>query len=124
MLEFARKTGVAGLDRDRLLSENTLIGGLEGGQTALVMKLGLARLLFDLEPEPGDMGPMPEAPEGEHLARSILARDALGYDWSQLFDFCKRHLTSAVGDVAHALRHPPPRVHRDDGDRRGNRSHG
>jgi diacylglycerol O-acyltransferase / wax synthase len=35
-----------------------------------------------------------------------LARDALGYDWSQLFDFSMRHLSSAVGDAAHALRHP------------------
>ena len=117
VLEFARKTGMAGLDRDRPLWEFTFIEGLEGGQTALVMKLhhsltdgvggmDIARLLFDVEPDPGDLGPMPEAPVGEHLGTVDLARDALGYDWSQLFDFSKRHLTSAVGDVAHALRHP------------------
>ena len=117
VLEFARKTGMAGLDRDRPLWEFTFIEGLEGGQTALVMKLhhsltdgvggmDIARLLFDVEPDPGDLGPMPEAPVGEHLGTVDLARDALGYDWSQLFDFSKRHLTSAVGDVTHALRHP------------------
>jgi diacylglycerol O-acyltransferase len=49
---------------------------------------------------------LPEAPVGEHLGTVDLARDALGYDWSQLFEFSKRHLVSAVGDVAHALRHP------------------
>ena len=117
VLEFARQTGMAGLDRDRPLWEFTFIEGLEGDQTALVMKLhhsltdgvggiDVARLLFDLEPDPGELGPMPEAPVGEHLGTVDLARDALGYDWSQLFDFSKRHLTSAPVDVAHALRHP------------------
>jgi len=68
--------------------------------------MDIARLLFDVEVDPGDLGPMPEAPVGENLGTVELARDALGYDWSQLFDFSKRRLTSAVGDVAHALRHP------------------
>ena len=117
VLEFARKTGMAGLDRDRPLWEFTFIEGLEGGRTALVMKLhhsltdgvggmDVARLLFDVEPDPGDLGPMPDAPVGESPGTFDLARDALGYDWSQLFDFSKRHLTSAVSDVAHVLRHP------------------
>ena len=117
VLEFARKTGMAGLDRDRPLWEDTFVEGLEGGKTALVMKLhhsltdgvggmDVARLLFDVEPDPADLGPMPEAPVGERLGTVDLARDALGYDWSQLFDFSRRHLTSAVGDVAHVLRHP------------------
>ncbi len=117
VLEFARKTGMAGLDRDRPLWEFTFIDGLEDGRTALIMKLhhsltdgvggmDVARLLFDIEPDPGDLGPMPDAPAGEHLGTVGLARDALGYDWSQLFDFSMRHLGSAPGDVAHALRHP------------------
>ena len=117
VLEFARKTGMAGLDRDRPLWEFTFIEGLEGGKTALVMKLHhsltdgvggmeIARLLFDVEPDPGDLGPMPEAPQPEQLGTVGLAKDALTYDWSHLFDFAKRHLSSAVGDAAHALRHP------------------
>ena len=117
VLEFARKTGMAGLDRDRPLWEFTFIEGLEGGQTALVMKLhhsltdgvggmDVARLLFDVEPDAGDLGPMPEAPVPEHLGTAGLARDALGYDWSQLLGFSKRRLTSALDDMAHAVRHP------------------
>ena len=117
VLEFARKTGMAGLDRDRPLWEFTFIEGLVGGQTALVMKLhhsltdgvggmDIARLLFDVEPDPGDLAPMPEAPVGEHLDNVDLARDALAYDWSQLFDFSKRHLAAAAGDLKHAVRHP------------------
>ena len=76
VLEFARKTGMAGFDRDRPLWEATFIEGLNGGRTAVVMKvhhsltdgvggMDIARLLFDLEPDPGDLGPMPEAPVGE-----------------------------------------------------------
>jgi diacylglycerol O-acyltransferase / wax synthase len=117
VLEFARKTGMAGLDRDRPLWEFTIVEGLEDGQTALVMKLhhsltdgvggmDVARLLFDAQPEPPDLGPMPDAPQAEHLGTVDLARDALGYDWSQLFDFSKRHLGTAVGDIAHAVTHP------------------
>ena len=117
VLEFARKTGMAGLDRDRPLWEITFIEELEGGQTAVVLKLhhsltdgvggmDVARLLFDAEPDPGDLGPMPEAPVGEVLGTVELVRDALGYDWSRLFDFSKQLLTAAPGDVAHALRHP------------------
>jgi diacylglycerol O-acyltransferase / wax synthase len=117
VLEFARKTGMAGLDRDRPLWEYTFIEGLESGQTALVMKLhhsltdgvggmDIARLLFDVEPDPGELGPMPDAPVGEHLATVDLVRDALAYDWSRLFDFSKRRVGSALGDMTHALRHP------------------
>ena len=117
VLEFARKTGMAGLDKDRPLWEFTVIEGLQGGQTAVVTKLhhsltdgvggmDVARLLYDTEPDPGDLGPMPEAPVAEHLGTVDLTKDALTYDWSNLFDFAKRHLGSAVGDVAHALRHP------------------
>ena len=76
VLDFARKTGMAGLDRDRPLWEYTFIDGLDGGRTALVMKLHhsltdgvggmeVARFLLDAEPDPGDLGPMPAAPVGE-----------------------------------------------------------
>jgi diacylglycerol O-acyltransferase / wax synthase len=117
VLEFARKTGMAGLDRDRPLWEATFIEGLEGGQTAVVMKLhhsltdgvggmDIARLLFDLQPHPGDLGPMPDAPAGENLGTADLVRDALGHGWSRLLDFSKEALSSAPGEVANALRHP------------------
>jgi len=117
VLEFARKTGMAGLDRDRPLWEYTFIDGLDGGQTALVMKLhhsltdgvggmDVARLLFDVEPGPGDLGPLPAAPEGEHLGTLDLVRDALGQDWAQFVGFARRRVASAVGDVTYALRHP------------------
>ncbi len=117
VLEFARKTGMAGLDRDRPLWEYTFIEGLEGGQTAVVSKLHhaltdgiggmeMARFLFDTEPDPGDLGPMPDAPVGERLGTADIVRDALTYDWSRLFEFSKHVLSSAPREAAQVLRHP------------------
>ena len=117
VLEFARKTGMAGLDRDRPLWEATFIENLEGGRTAVVVKLhhsltdgvggmGIARLLFDIEPEPVDLGPMPDAPVGEHLGTVELVRDALGHGWSRLADFSRHLAASAPGGAANAVLHP------------------
>ena len=117
VLQFARKTGMAGLDRDRPLWEATFIEELEGGQTAVVVKLhhsltdgvggmDIARLLFDVERHPGDLAPMPVAPVSENLDTADLVRDALGYGWSRLLDFSKETLSSAPGEAANAMRHP------------------
>ena len=117
VLEFARKTGMAGLDRDRPLWEATFIEELEGGRTAVVLKLhhsltdgvggmDIARLLFDVEPKPADLGALPEAPDGENLDTVDLVRDALGYGWSRVLGFSKDVFTSAPGDAAKALLHP------------------
>ena len=117
VLDFARKTGMAGLDRHRPLWEATVIEELEDGRTAVVMKLhhsltdgvggmDIARLLFDVEVEPGDLGPMPPAPRGEKVGTVDLVRDALGHGWSRLFTQAKDLVTSAPGDVANAVRHP------------------
>ena len=117
VLDFARKTGMAGLDRDRPLWEATFIEALEGGRTAVVLKLhhsltdgvggmDIARLLFDVEPKPADLGSLPEAPAGENLDTIDLVRDALGYGWSRLLGFSRELLTSAPADAANAVRHP------------------
>jgi diacylglycerol O-acyltransferase len=117
VLDFAHKTGTAGFDRDRPLWECTCIEGLEGGRVALLLKvhhaltdgvggMDIARLLFDAQPDPGDLGPMPDAPVGETLSPLDLARDALGHRSSRLRGVARRRAASAVGDVRHALRHP------------------
>jgi WS/DGAT/MGAT family acyltransferase len=117
VLDFARKTGMAGLDRDRPLWEMTFIEGLEGDRTALVLKLhhsltdgiggmDLARFLFDIEPDPGDLGPMPEAPDGERLGTVDLVYGAIIHNWSRAFDIYAKQLGWAIGLVPRALRHP------------------
>ena len=74
VLEDARRQSMADFDRDRPLWRATLLEGLPGGRSALIMKLhhaiadgqgavqlGLA--LFDFAPEGADLGPMPQEPE-------------------------------------------------------------
>ena len=117
VLDFARKTGMAGFDRERPLWELTFIEGLKRGRTAVVLKIHhsltdgvggieMARLLLDLEPEPGDLGPMPDAPAAEHLGPGALAREAIGHNLSQVVGFPRRRLGTAADDVAKVLRDP------------------
>jgi len=117
VLDFAHKTGMAGFDRDRPLWECTFVEGLDGGRVALVLKvhhaltdgvggMDVARLLFDVDPEPDAPGPLPKAPVGETLSQLDLVRDALGHGASGLLDVARRRAGSAVGDVAQVLRHP------------------
>ena len=128
VLEFARKTGMAGLDRDRPLWEFTFIEGLEGGQTAVVMKLhhsltdgvggmDIARFLFDVRArarrpradargagrrEPGHRRPGPGRARLRLVAAVRLLQGA-------------PHLGGR--DVTHALRHPREAVTETVGDR-------
>ena len=74
VLEDARRQSMADFDRDRPLWRVTLLEGLPGGKSALILKLhhaiadgqgavqlGLA--LLDFTPDGVDLGPMPNAPE-------------------------------------------------------------
>jgi diacylglycerol O-acyltransferase / wax synthase len=117
VLEFARKTGMAGFDRDRPLWEYTFIEGLADGRTGLVMKLHhsltdgvggmeIARFLFDLGPEPVDLGPMPPAPDGEQVSSADLAVGAVAHDAERLLGFGLRRLGSAVDDITRAVQSP------------------
>ncbi len=117
LLDLAQVLHATPLDLDRPLWEATFIEELEGGRTAVVLKLhhsltdgvggmDIARLLFDVEPKPADLGSLPEAPAGETLDTVDLVRDAVGYGWSRLLGFSKEVFTSAPGDAANALRHP------------------
>lgn len=69
--------------------------------------IDIARLLFDVEPDPADLGPMPDAPVGEHLGTVDRARDALTYDWSQLFSFAKRRRSRRCTCTVASLPRPP-----------------
>lgn len=74
VLEDARRQSMTDFDKDRPLWRMTLMEGLPGGKSVLIMKLhhaiadgqgavqlGLA--LLDFTPEGTDLGPMPSAPE-------------------------------------------------------------
>jgi diacylglycerol O-acyltransferase len=117
VLDLARITGMAGFDRARPLWEWTLVEGLEGGRAAVVLKLHhsltdgiggmqIAATLFDLGPETPDPGPMPGAPEPEHLSGPGLAVDALGYRLGRLAGFARRRVASVPEDARRGVRHP------------------
>jgi diacylglycerol O-acyltransferase len=117
VFEYARQTGMAGFDRDRPLWEFTLVEGVEGGRVALVMKLhhaltdgiggmAMAKYLFDLEPDPGDLGPTPDAPPPQRISTLGLTRDAVCHNMGRFATFTRDGLTSAPTALTGALRRP------------------
>ena len=100
VLEYARQSGMSGLDPDRPLWTFTVVEGLDGGQAAVVVKLhhvltdgvgGIAMLPFlvDAAREPGDLGPMPSLPTDDVMTRRDLAREALGANAERVTGFLR-----------------------------------
>ena len=117
MFEYACQTAMAGFDRQRPLWEFTLLDGLERGRAALVMKLHhsltdgiggmeMAKYLFDFEPRPEPLGPMPDAPVPEQLSSADLVRDALHHNAARAANLRRTVLRERRGALARALRHP------------------
>jgi len=116
LFEYACQTGMAGFDRDRPLWEFTLVDGLEGGRAALILKMHhaltdgiggmeMAKYLFDLEPDPATLGPMPEAPGAEQWSSVDLARDALCHNVRRIAHI-PRSIIETNQAALRALRHP------------------
>ena len=121
VFEYACQTGMAGFDRARPLWEFTLVDGLEGGRAALILKLHhaltdgiggmeMAKYLFDLEPEPSTLGPMPDAPDPEQLSPVDLARDALCHNLSRIAHVPRTLLETNHAMVRRTVRHPATAV--------------
>ena len=117
VLEYACQSGMAGFDRERALWEFTLVEGLEDGRAALVMKvhhaltdgiggMEMAKYLFDLEPEPGELGPVPSAPAEVPMSSADLVRDAVVRDVSRGRGLARDWLRAAPGTAASVARHP------------------
>ena len=117
VFDFARKTGMAGFDRDRPLWEFTLIEGLADGSSALVIKvhhaltdgvggMDVCRVILDLEPDPVDAGAMPPAPEGEPLDPASLAWDAIGHNGQRLVGLARESASATVSGLVNAVRRP------------------
>ena len=97
VLDLAQWVGMQGFDRARPLWEMYLVDGVADGRSALIQKLHhaitdgvgsiqIALTLFDLERDPGDPGPLPDAPESDVLGPVERLADA-------------RRPTSAAGGV-------------------------
>jgi WS/DGAT/MGAT family acyltransferase len=117
VFDYARQTGMAGFDRDRPLWEFTLVDGVDGGRVALVMKLHHAltdgiggmemiKYLFDLEPVPGDFGPMPDAPRAERVSALGLTLDALRHNVARAVGYARDGMSSLPGGIMSTVRNP------------------
>ena len=117
VFDDACHSAMTGFDRERALWEFTLVEQLQGGRAALVMKLHhaltdgiggmeMARHLFDLEPAPPDLGPMPPVPEPERMSSAALVRDALGHNLTRAASVAREVVPRTVRNGARALLHP------------------
>ena len=117
VVEYACQSGMAGFDRERPLWEFTFVDGLHCGRSALIMKIHhaltdgvggmeMAKYLFDLEAEPGNLDPTPEAPVPEALTTADLVCDALGHNVARLAQAGGAVLQGARASLARTLRHP------------------
>jgi diacylglycerol O-acyltransferase len=117
VFEFARNAGMTAFDPARPLWEFTLIEGLRDGRAALVMKLHhaltdgiggvqIAAHVVDLQSEPTDLGPMPDAPVGHAHQGFEPLRDAIVYDLGRLAGALRERAVALPHDIARALRDP------------------
>ena len=121
VIEYASQCGMAGFDRQRPLWEFTLVDGIEGRRSALMMKIHhtltdgvggmeMARYLFDLESEPDILGPMPDAPVPESFTTADLVRDALRHNASRVTQATVSLLHDGRATLRRTLRHPTTAV--------------
>jgi diacylglycerol O-acyltransferase len=93
VLEMARRAEMGEFDHSRPMWTATLVDGLVDDGAALVVMMHhsladgiggmqIASLVFDLQPEPADLGPLPAIPEGVPGRRFDGLRHALEYDVS------------------------------------------
>ncbi len=90
VLEDARRHSMVGFDLDRPLWRMTVLNGLPGGRSVMMLKLHhaiadgqgavlLGASLFDFSPEGQDLGPMPPEPSGDELS-TVGFVEAIGKD--------------------------------------------
>ena len=121
VLELARTTGMAAFDPARPLWECTLVDGLTDGRAALVLKvhhsltdgiggIQLAAHIVDLQPEPADLGPLPDAPVHAGTSPGGGPLDglieALTWDLSNVVGVGLRRLGGLPRDAIRAMRDP------------------
>jgi WS/DGAT/MGAT family acyltransferase len=117
VLELARRAEMAEFDHARPLWEVTLVDGLDDGGAALVCKLhhsladgigGLqvAQLLFDLEEQPVDLGPLPPEPDGDEPDALDGIYQSLRYDARLVGDLARGTVRAAPPALLHGVRRP------------------
>ena len=117
VLALAALAAMTAFDHTRPLWEFTLVGGLEQGQAAIIMKMHhsltdgvggvqLALALFDTEADHTVSDPLPAPPPGEDAGGRRLMAQVVADRATRLRDGLVRAAQGAPSATAHVVRHP------------------
>jgi WS/DGAT/MGAT family acyltransferase len=117
VLDIARNAAMAGFDRARPLWEYTVVDGLEGGRSALVIKvhhsmtdgvggMKLLMMLFDLERDPGPPGPCDGFVDLPVFSPFGLVGRSFDYQRRRASSITRRALANVMGAARSAVRDP------------------
>ena len=117
LFAIAEPLAMQGFDRARPLWEFTVVEDLEDGRAGLIMKVhhaitdgvgGIKLMLetFDAEPDPGDLGPMPEEPEVHVMSQPERVVDAVLHERRRTLGVAKRSLGNVTGALRDAVGDP------------------
>lgn len=117
LLEMACNEGMEAFDHDRPLWVFTLVEGLEDGRAALLMKvhhsltdgiggIQIASHVVDLQREPADLGPMPDAPSPSSAGLVDQLADPLAYQVGRAFRLGLQAVGALPRTVARAVTQP------------------
>jgi diacylglycerol O-acyltransferase len=117
VLAMARNAEMAEFDHARPMWTVTLVEGLAGGAAALLVKMHhsladgigamqVASIVFDLQPEPADRGPLPPVPVAPGSGPFEGPRRALEYDVALAGRLLRTATVGGAKAVVGGVRHP------------------
>ncbi|WP_440713293.1 wax ester/triacylglycerol synthase domain-containing protein [Gordonia sp. FQ] len=116
-LAFAARMGEQDFDKSRPLWEIAILTGLDDGRAAVIFKihhsvadgmggLALSAALFDVAPDPGDLGALPPAPEPAPAGLTDRFRQAAAFEIDALAEVVTGAARSSATGAAALVRDP------------------